>query len=43
MKAIHYITRARDKGKFWHTDEMWNFFKTLLAVCVATLSYLAKK
>lgn len=43
MKAIHYITRARDKGKFWHTDEMWNFFKTLLAVWVATLSYLAKK
>ncbi|CAD8170017.1 unnamed protein product [Paramecium pentaurelia] len=43
MKTIHYLTRARDKGKFWHTDEMWNFFKTLLATWVAVLSFLANK
>ena len=42
MKCIHYLTRARDKGKFWQTDEMWNFFKTLLAVAVGTLSYLTR-
>jgi uncharacterized protein involved in cysteine biosynthesis len=43
LKCIQYITRARDKGKFWNTDEMWNFFKTALAVQVGWLSFLAKQ
>lgn len=43
MKCIHYLTRSRSKGKFWHTDEMWNFFKTLLATTVGVLSYLQRQ
>lgn len=43
IKTIHYLTRARDKGKFWNTDEMWNFFKTMLATSVGVLSYLQRK
>ena len=42
MKLLIFITRARDKGKFWGTDEMRNFFKVFLAIQVNILSFMAK-
>jgi hypothetical protein len=41
MKLAIFYTRARDKGKFWGTDEMWNFFKILLGMNVCYLAFLS--
>ena len=36
------MTRARDKGKFLFTDEMYNFIKTSIAMSVGILAYLTR-
>jgi hypothetical protein len=42
LKCMQYVTRARDKGKFWGTDEMWNFFKTTTSMTVGILAYMTR-
>jgi hypothetical protein len=41
--CCQYITRAREKGKFFKTNEMWNFIKNLLAMQLGILSFIALK
>ena len=42
LKCLQYLTRARDKGKFFGTDEMWNFCKTLTSMAVGILAYMTR-
>jgi hypothetical protein len=40
--CMQNITRARDKGRFWGTLEMWNLIKNLLVMQLCILSLLSK-
>jgi hypothetical protein len=37
--CMQLVTRGRDKGRFWGTMEMWNFFKNLIVMqlCIVSL------
>lgn len=42
FKSLHCLSAAKKNKKFYKTNDMWNFFKNLLAVAVVVLSSLTK-